>query len=442
MTPVWLLLRKDLTVLRRSPLLLGALLAYPVVIALLVGLVAGYASSKPRVAFVDEDGIPPVVAVGGHRFHIQTVIDQVADAVTLVRLSPEEASRELASGKVAATITVPPGFLSELVTTVQSPKLILRTVSGGLAPRVTQQMQALVYQLNRKLQAGFIAANLRYVNLILHGGNASFLGKHIDVLGLDSMERELNGLPPSARVERIRRFTRIARLALAQTGNALQATANPIELAQPKSKGRSWVLSAQVQSYGIALTVTFLSLLLAAGAVAAERDEGTIARLRRGLLSLGQLVWAKVALAGAVGLALGAVLALVFGVVVEVAGVSGGEPWARLPLLLAGVLLAAGVVGAVGTLLGALAREARAASLLAVLVVLPVVFLGLVPRGAVAPAWWISDFLPFAHAVRFFSAALYDPSPWRNVAVETAWLLGLGAVFWVLARLGMRRLVA
>ena len=442
MSPVWLLLRKDLTVLRRSPLLLGALLAYPIVIALLVGLVAGYASSKPRVAFVDEDGIPPVVVVGGHRFHIQAVIDQVANEVTLVRLDPKEANRELASGKVVATITVPPGFLSQLVTTVQSPKLILRTTNGGLAPRVTQQMQALVYRLNRKLQVGFIDANLRYVRLILHGGNASFLGRHYDILGLDNMEQELNGLPPSARVERIRRFTQVARLALAQTGSALQATANPIELAQPKSKGRSWVLSAQVQSYGIALTVTFLSLLLAAGAAAAEHDEGTIGRLRRGLVSRGQLVWAKVALAGVVGLALGAALALVFGIVVEVGGVTGGEPWSRLPLLLVGVLLAACVVGAVGTLLGALAREARTASLLAVLVVLPVVFLGLVPRGAVAVAWWVSDFLPFSHAVRFFGAALFDPSPWRHVGVETAWLLGLGLVFWVLARLSVRRLTA
>ena len=122
-----------------------------------------------------------------------------------------------------------------------------------------------------------------------------------------------------------------------------------------------------------------------------------------------------------------------------VGGVTGGEPWARLPLLLAGVLLAAGVVGAVGTLLGALAREARTASLLAVLVVLPVVFLGLVPRGAVALAWWVSDFLPFSHAVRFFGAALYDPSPWRTVAIETAWLVGLGGVFWALARLSIRR---
>ena len=442
MRAVMLLLRKDLTVLRRSPLLLGALIAYPVVIALLVGLVAGYASSKPRVAFVDEDGIPPVVAVGGHRFHIQTVIDQVAQQVTLVRMSRKEAASELASGKVVASITVPPGFLDDLVTTVRSPSLVLRTGSGGLAPRVTQQMQALVYQLNQKLQAGFIDANLRYVHLILHGGNASFLGKHFDVLGLDSMERELNGLPPSARVERIRSFTRVARLALAQTGNALAATAHPIQLTQRKQKGRSWALSAQVQAYGIALTVTFLALLLAAGAAAAERDEGTLGRLRRGLVSLGQLVWAKVALAAVVGLALGAGLALVFGVVAEVGGVTGGEPWARLPLLFAGVLLAAAVVGAVGTLLGTLAGEARTASLLAVLVVLPVVFLGLVPRGAVPVAWWISDFLPFSHAVRFFSAALFDRSPWRHVGIESAWLLCLGVFFWTTARLGMRRLAA
>ena len=52
------MLRKDVLVLRRSPLLLGIVLAYPLAIALLVGLVAGYGSSKPRVALVDEDNLP------------------------------------------------------------------------------------------------------------------------------------------------------------------------------------------------------------------------------------------------------------------------------------------------------------------------------------------------------------------------------------------------
>jgi ABC-type multidrug transport system permease subunit len=442
LSAVLLLLRKDLRVLRRSPLLLGALVAYPIVIALLVGLVAGYAAAKPRVAFVDDDNLPQVIVVGGHRFHIQTVIDDVAKQVTLVRLSDAEAARELDNGKVVATITVPPGFLGDLETTVVSPHLILKTGSGGLAPRVTQQVQSLVYQLNQKLQGGYIAANLAFVKLLLQGGHGKFVGKQFDVLGLDRTSLELAKLPQSKRVAAIANFVRQAKEGLAQTGEALRATANPIALQQAKSHGRTWLLSAQVQSYGIAVTVTFLALLLAAGATAAERDEGTIGRLRRGLVSLGQLVWSKVALAAAVGLVLGAAIAIVFGIVVDVGGITGGEPWPRLPLLLAGVVLVAAVVGAAGTLLGALAREARTASLLAVLLVLPVVFLGLVPRGAVPLAYWVSLFLPFAHAVRLFGAALYDTSPWHVVGVEAAWLVGIGAVSWVLARLGARTLSA
>jgi ABC-2 type transport system permease protein len=303
-------------------------------------------------------------------------------------------------------------------------------------------MQSLVYQLNQKLQGGYIEANLAFVQLLLHGGKGRFLGRNFDVLGLDRTRTELAKLPPSKRVAAIEHFVEQAKTGLAQTGDALRATANPITLEQAASHGRTWILSAQVQSYGIAVTVTFLALLLAAGATAAERDEGTIGRLRRGLLSLGELVSSKVALAAVVGLALGAAIAIVFGIVVEAAGITGGEPWSRLPLLLAGVLLAAAVVGAAGVLLGVLAREARTASLLAVLLVLPVVFLGLVPRGALPFAYWVSLFLPFAHAVRLFGAALYDASPWHTVGIEAAWLVGIGAVSWALARAGARTLSA
>jgi ABC-2 type transport system permease protein len=350
-----------------------------------------------------------------------------------------EAARELSSGEVVATITVPEGFVGALETTAESPTLVLRTGTGAVAPRVTQQVQALVYRLNRQLQSVFITANLRFVELLLHGGKGSFLGRPFTVLGLERTQALLASLPQNERVRAIAAFVRDAKTGLARTGTALQATAHPIELREEKAKGRSWLLSSQVQSYGIALTVTFLALLLAAGAAAAEHDEGTIGRLRRGLVSLGQLVWSKVALAAVVGVALGAAIAIVFGLVVEVGGVSGGEPWSRIPLLLVGVALAAAVVGCAGALLGALAREARAASLLAVLIVLPVVFLGLVPREALSFAWWVSEFLPFAHAVRWFGAALYDTSPWRTLGLQTLWLLGIGSVLWGLARLSLRR---
>jgi len=89
MNRVAVLLRKDALILRRSPLLLGLLLTYPLLIALLVGLVAGYANAKPRVALVDEDGLPRFVAVGGHRFNVDKTINRVSKDVTLVRLRPD-----------------------------------------------------------------------------------------------------------------------------------------------------------------------------------------------------------------------------------------------------------------------------------------------------------------------------------------------------------------
>jgi len=442
MNRIWLLLRKDALVLRRSPLLLGILLAYPVAIAVLVGLVASYANSKPRVALVDEDNLPPTVVIGGKRFHVDRTIDEVSKNVKLVRLSPEEASQQLRSGKVVAVVTVPPGFISTLKAMVRSPRLEVQLSHGTISSRVDQQVQALVYSLNRQLQRAYIDTNLSYVTLILRGGKGTFLGRPISILGLERAQKVLARMRQTADVRTLEDFIHDARLALANTGGALQATAHPIEIDRSRDRGRTWVLSANVQAYALALTITFLTLMLAAGSLAAERDENVIGRLARGLVGLGHLVWAKVALAAALALVLGISIAVAFGVVIEIGGVTGGEPWRRLPLLVLGLLLAGGSLGALGALLGALAREARSASLVALLVVLPIVFLGLIPSEIIPPAGWASAALPFSHAVSFFSSALYDLSPWGEVVRQAIWLLALGAVFGGLARVGARRLLA
>jgi ABC-type Na+ efflux pump permease subunit len=437
-----LLVRKDLLVLRRSPLLLALLIAYPVLIAGLIGLVAIYGSAKPRVALVDQDGLPPRVEIGGSSFDIDRTIRRVSRDVTLLRLSESEAERQLETGNVVAVVTIPPGFIDDLKAMVDSPQLELQTARGGISSRVTQQVQALVYSLNQELQQAFIASNLRYIDLIRNGGSGEFLGREFELLGLQRTQRILeHEFPPSRRLAEVKNFIGIAGLALDQTDEALQATANPIELARTTERGRSTVLSAQVQSYGLALTITFLALVLAAGALAAEREENVFGRLVRGPVSRSGIVVAKVLLAAVVATALGLGVALAFGVIVEVGGVEGGEPWARLPLLAAGLALAGAAVGAFGTLLGALAGESRTASLAAVMIVLPVIFLGLIPRQVFPLAGWVSDALPFIHAVRFFGSALFDVSPWTTVAREAVWLLVIGVVFAGLARLGMRRLM-
>jgi ABC-2 type transport system permease protein len=441
-TRILLLLRKDVLVLRRSPLLLGILLAYPVAIALLVGLVAGYGNSKPRVALVDEDNLPATIVLGGKRFHVDRTIREVSKNVKLVRLPAGEAARQLSDGRVVAVVTVPPGFVSTLRGMVKSPQLGLELSRGTISTRVEQQVQALVYSLNRQLQRAYIASNLRYVSLILRGGDGSFIGAPITVLGIERAQRLLAEMPKTPRTAALFDFLHDARLALANTGDALRSTAHPIQLVRAPVRGRTWALSAEVQAYALGLTITFLALMLAAGSLAAERDENVIGRLARGLVGLGDLVWAKVALAAAVALVLGLAIALAFGVIIEVGGVTGGEPWRRLPLLVVGLALAGGSLGALGALLGALAREARAASLVALLVVMPIVFLGLIPAEIVPPAGWASNALPFAHSVRFFRSALYDLSPWGEVARQALWLLVLGAIFGGLARLGARRLLA
>jgi len=425
-----------------------ALVLYPLLIALLVGLVARFAADRPRVGFVDRDQIPETLVVGGQRFDVNGVIEQVETEVDLVRMTDGEASEALRTGDTVATIIVPRGFVSRLRSLVRRPELVLRITRGGLAGRVERQTEALVYNLNRRLQDAYIDANLEYLRLIREGGRGTFLGNDFDIVGLEGAQRilaELEGQgDPAARaqVEELQTFVREALLALGQSGETLRATANPITLRLDDEGRRSWLLSAQVQAYALALTIALLCILVAAAGIAAERDENVLGRLTRGLVRLGELVAEKIVLVALVAVGLGMILALALGAAIELAGSTSFASWGRVPLLAGGLAIAGAAFGAFGVLLGTLARETRAAALVAILVALPVVLLGLLPEVSVAPAAWLSDAFPFAHAVRLFESTLYDADPWATIGRELAWLAGLTAAFGGAARLGMRRLLA
>lgn len=442
------LLGKDLRILARSPLLLSALVLYPLVLAVVVGLVARFGDERPRVALVDRDGLPRAVTVGGREYALGSVLEDAEKEVDLVELPEEEAERRLRAGDVVAILVVPEGFTSRLRGMVESPTLTLRLARGGLAERVERQAQALVYTLNRRLQGAYIDANLEYIHLLREGGTGEFLGNEFDIVGLERAGRVLAEIertsddPAVARqAAELRTFVREALLALDQSGRTLRATANPIEL-ETQGVRRSSFLSAQLQASALALTLALVCVLVAATGIAAERDENVIGRLARGLVRLGALVAEKIALAVAVGAALGAGLALLFGLAVALAGVEGAHPWGRMPHLAGGLVLAGAAFGAFGVLLGVVAREARTAALVAVLVTLPVVLVGLLPPAVLGPVASVSQLFPFVHAARLFESSLYDLDPWRAIAAEGAWLAALAAAYAVAARAGMRRLLA
>jgi ABC-2 type transport system permease protein len=443
---VLLLLGKDLRVVRRTPILLAALIVYPLVIALLVGLLVRHAGERPRVALVDQAGLSSSILLGNRRFDLRRLFEEATE-VKFERMSREQAAQALDTGRVVATITVPRDFTVRLRRLRESPSLTLRTTEDAFGARVGEKMRALVYAVNLKLQQAFIEANLSYIDLLERGGQGRIGETELDLIGLGRAQRLLEeiarspdpGVAADARV--LADFLEQVEGGVGQVGAFLRATANPVRLVVVSNGGRTWLLSAQVQAYALAISLAFVAVLLGAAVVTTERAERTIGRLVRGLAGLGHLVVEKVLLVACVGTVLSLALALVFGAIVELGSVTGGEPWERLPLLAIGLVLASAAFGALGVALGTLARDASGAMLVAMLVTLPVTVLGLLPQGSVPAADWIASLVPFGHVVDYAQAALYDPDPGSELTRAGAWLLGLGVAYTAAARLLARRLL-
>lgn len=441
-----LLLGTDARRLTRSPLLLAALVVYPLLIAVLVGLVVRYAGERPRVALVDEAGLPSSIQLGDRGFDLRALFEEAAE-VDLVRMPAEDAAREVANGQAVASLTIPKDFTRTLRRLNESPRIVLRTSEGAIGSTAVEKMRALTYAVNLQLQQAFIAANLGYVDLLKRGGSGRLGETDVTVMGLEEASAELERLATSddpevaAAAKELGVFVGQVDGAVDQVGEFLRATANPIELVVVEQAGRTWLLSAQVQAYALALALAFVAVLLGAASITSEREERTLGRLVRGLVGLGTLVAEKTLFVALLGAGIGLLLAVVFGVVVEVGGVSGGQPWERLPLLAAGLLAGAAAFGALGVLLGTLARDASGAMLLALLVGLPVALLGVVPPGTFALADALAAAVPFGHTVDLATAALYDDSPLPAVLRQAAWLLGLTLAFAACARVAARRLL-
>jgi ABC-2 family transporter protein len=441
-----LLLRKDLLLLARSRLLIAVLVVYPLVLSLLVGGVLGGQGARPRVAFVNEDSIPNVVHIGDRSFDFGRIVRSAGKRVELVRMTRPRARAALANGDVVAAIIVPRGFVSDLSSLIVSPSVLLLTNRNAYQDRIERETQSFVYTLNSQIQTEYIRSNSHFLDVLVSGGKADALGRSYNVLGLRATSARIKAVeshlpadsPARTQLDSITDFAGQASAALGLAHQALASTAHPVRLEQQSTSGRSYLLGSQVQSYGLGISLAFVTLLLGAAVLTLERDENVLARLLRSGTRPGALIGEKVALCAIVGCALGILLALGFGVAAEIS--SSGAAWSRIPLLVVPLAAAGAAFGALGCLVGAAARDLRAASLVGVALVTPIVLVGLVPREVSPLAADVSELLPFAPAARAFGATLFESAPVTTALAASGHLLLLTAVLGAATRALFSRL--
>ncbi|MGE5636329.1 MAG: ABC transporter permease [Nocardioidaceae bacterium] len=441
----WLLL-KDLRILARSPLLVALLVLYPVLIATLIGFAISRGPDKPAVAFYN--GLPPAVdqvELGGERIDLGREGSALFRAIDPVRVpSRAEAIRKVRNGDVLGALIIPADLADKLQSTLEPGTVEVYYNAEDPAKRrlVESTIRAQLQAANAALTKRIAKQALEALDLLRAGGRYSFLGQSVEVLGLRRSEQILaaarDELPPSSRerrrIEEVIRFSQLARANLGFSDDVLSVVGEPIRVRAHVVEGGATSLTSFAVALSVAVSLMFIALLLAAGALALEREENAFARLVRGLVSRSGLLLEKACLAAVCAFAACLLMLLGLGLFVDLS-------WERLPLWLAALAGGALAFAALGLAIGALAREVRAASLLAFMLSLPLAFLALVPSGAVSPALFdliraVSALFPFRPTLTALDAALNG----SGALVPPLLHLGLlFAGFGLLARLGLRR---
>jgi ABC-2 type transport system permease protein len=444
----WLLV-KDLQILRRSPLLVALLIIYPIVIAALVGFAVTSGPGKPKVAFLNE--VPAsanVIDLGGEKVDISKQASPLFEAIDPVPVkSRAEALKKVRDGDVLAALIVPRNITDNLQAAASgsfSPaqvEVYFNAEDPAKRSFVENTIRAEVQKANAALTKKLTEVAVQYLKLINEGGQFNFIGRSFSVLGLANAEKILTGIrgsvPAAERpaLDQVISFARLARENLGLSDNVLNAVGQPIKVKQTVVKGGNEPLASFAVVIAVAVTLMFVTLLLAAGALALEREENAFRRLVRGLVSRTGLLVEKVGLAAFCSTVVG--FLLLAGL--SIAGVQLG--WGRAPLWIVALAFGAVGFGAMGVAMGALAREVRAASLLAFMASLPIAVIALVPSGAVSSGLYdvlriVSAAFPFKPTIDALNAAVNSSG---DLAPPLLHLAALAVAFTLLARLGLRR---
>ncbi len=444
------LLGKDLRILARSRLLVGILVVYPVAIALLIGLAISRSPAKPKVAIVNLTPAGQSVELAGRTLSVQQYASELFSQVDAVKEPTRAAAAaQVASGKVLAAVVIPRDVVAKISSGISQAQVEVIYNGDALQQSVAKAgIGSALAEANLALSKQIRDVAVRDIDVLLKGGELGILSAPQSLIGLSHIPGALRGIAARQsspadrrRLDQIAAFAAFAATNLGISKDVLRTVSQPIAVKQKLLHGRRTPLDSFAVVVAVAISLMFVCVLLASGGLALEREEHALGRLTRGsgrrpaLLSRTALIAEKVTLAATCAFVLSAAMLCAIGAFVAL-------DWSRLPLWL--LALAAGALSfaALGVAIGALAREVRAASLLAFLLSLPLALLALVPSGAVAGGLYavisvISFAFPYKAALQALDAAVNGSTP--GIAISVAHVLVLALCFAALARLSLRR---
>jgi ABC-2 type transport system permease protein len=449
----WLLL-KDLQILRRSPLLVGLLVVYPIAIALMIGFAISSPPGKPKVAFYT------AVAPGKGKLHfgrqqvnISNYAKQLFHSIQPIKVHSRAAAiAKVRDGEALGALIVPadiPAQIQSLVTTgVGSPtvQLILNSNDPLQRQFVQQSIAARLNEVEQVVSKQVVRVAVTDLRQVLSGGTISFAGQSFHLLGLRNSRTILRGaistLPRSSPLRlalgQVVSFADLAIEGLGLANPVLGSIGRPLTIQQTELQGKTTPTESYAIAIAVVVSLMFVTLLMAAGMLALERSEHAYPRLVRGLVTPFGLLIEKIALAAGCAAVLALTMAAVTSAFVHL-------DWSRFELWVVALAFGAVAFGALGVAIGVLAREVSAASLFAFLVSLPIAFVALVPTTAVSGTVGsvlsaIAFIFPFKSALQAASNAFSGASP--GLGWPLAHLIVLAVVFAVLARLAANRLAS
>jgi ABC-2 type transport system permease protein len=446
----WLLV-KDLQILKRSPLLVGLLIVYPVAIALMIGFALSSPPGKPKVAFFSE--VPPgkgKITFGSQQIDLAGYVRQLDQSIQPIKVGSRDAAiAKVRDGAALAAVIIPSDLPSQIASLVNNGvgdptiELILNSKDPIDRQFVDQAIKTRLNEAEQAIGRQVLRAATTDLQQVLNGGTVNIAGENVPLLGLRNSRTIVQGaipsLPPNSPVRTaLKQVVGFADLAIQGLGFAspvLGSIGTPLTVDQTELSGKTTPTDSYAAAIAVIVSLMFVAVLLAAGLLAIERSENAYVRLVRGLVSPGQLLSEKVILGGGCAAAVTLIMAAFVSLFVHL-------EWARFPLWVLALGFGALAFGALGAAIGAVAREVSAASLLAFLLSLPIAFVALVPANAVSGTLKsvldaIAFVFPFRAALQAVGNAFSGSSP--GIGWPLLHLALLTVAFWALARLALRR---